>query len=203
MTKTKTDRRSTPVDQQLDPEVLAFRQQFDDRSPLDQLVREGARKMLQEAINAEVDGFIQQHRDRCDDQGRRLVVKNGSVPPREILTGAGPIEVSQGRVRDNSPDPQHRVRFTPSVLPAYLRRTDAIEELIPLLYLKGISTGDFAEALQAMVGERAKGLSANVIVRLKEQWSEEYEQWSKRDLTGKHYIYIWADGIYAKVRLEA
>ena len=202
MTKTKTDRHSTPVDQQLDPEVLAFREQFDDRSPLDQLVQEGARKMLQEAINAEVDGFIEQHRDRRDEQGRRLVVRNGSLPAREILTGAGPIEVAQGRVRDNSPDSQDRVQFTPSVLPAYLRRTEAIEELIPWLYLKGISTGDFAEALQALVGERAKGLSANVIVRLKEQWSGEYEQWSKRDLSGKHYVYIWADGIHAKVRLE-
>ena len=202
MTKTKTDRRSTPVDQQLDSEVLAFRQQFDERSPLDQLVREGARRMLQEAINAEVDGFIEQHGGRRDDQGRRLVVKNGSLPAREILTGAGPVEVSQGRVRDNSPNPDDRVQFTPSVLPAYLRRTDAIEELIPWLYLKGISTGDFAEALQALVGERAKGLSANVIVRLKEQWSDEYEQWNKRDLSDKHYVYVWADGIYAKVRLE-
>ena len=105
-------------------------------------------------------------------------------------------------MRDNSPDARDRVQFTPSVLPAYLRRTDAIEELIPWLYLKGISTGDFAEALQALVGERAKGLSANVIVRLKDQWSEEYEQWSRRDLSGKQYVYVWADGIYAKVRLE-
>jgi transposase-like protein len=202
MTKTKADRHASPVDEQLDPEVLAFRQQFEDRSPLDQLVREGARKMLQEAINAEVESFIDRHRDRCDEQGRRLVIKNGSLPPRKILTGAGPIEVTQGRVRDNSPDRESRVQFTPSVLPAYLRRTDAIEELIPWLYLKGISTGDFGEALQALVGERAKGLSPNVIVRLKEQWGDEYDAWGRRDLTGKHYVYIWADGIYAKVRLE-
>ena len=203
MSKSKSERRVTPVDEPVDPEVIAFRQQFDDdRSPLDQLVREGARRMLQEAIDAEVEAFIDQHRDRRDDQGRRLVIKNGSLPPREILTGAGPVEVTQGRVRDNSPDRQGRVQFTPSVLPAYLRRTDAIEELIPWLYLKGISTGDFAEALQALVGERAKGLSPNVIVRLKEQWADEYDEWSRRDLTGKHYVYIWADGIYAKVRLE-
>ncbi|MEM7315148.1 MAG: IS256 family transposase [Planctomycetota bacterium] len=202
MTKSKADRRSTPVDQPLDPEVLAFRRQFDDRSPLDELVREGARKMLQAAINAEVDGFVEQHRERRDEEGRRLVVKNGSLPARQILTGAGPIEVSQGRVRDNSPNSRNRVQFTPSVLPAYLRRTDAIEELIPWLYLKGISTGDFAEALQALVGERAKGLSANVVVRLKDQWAEEYEQWSRRDLSGKRYVYVWADGIHAKVRLE-
>ena len=202
MSKNTTGRSATPVDERLDSEVVAFRQQFDDRSPLDQLVREGARRMLQEAINAEVEGFIDEHRERRDEQGRRLVIKNGSLPPREILTGAGPVEVTQGRVRDNSPDRENRVAFTPSVLPAYLRRTDAIEELIPWLYLKGISTGDFAEALQSLVGERAKGLSPNVIVRLKEQWADEYDQWSRRDLTGKHYVYIWADGIYAKVRLE-
>jgi len=202
MTKSKADRHVLPVDEPLDPEVLAFRERFDDRSPLDELVREGARRMLQEAINAEVDSFIDQHRNRRDEQGRRLVIKNGNLPPREILTGAGPVEVTQGRVRDNSPDPESRVRFTPSVLPAYLRRTDAIEELIPWLYLKGISTGDFGEALQALVGERAKGLSPNVIVRLKEQWGDEYDAWSRRDLSGKQYVYFWADGIYAKVRLE-
>lgn len=202
MSQIKTDRSSLPVDQDHDPEVLAFRAQFGDRSPLDELVREGAKRMLQAAIDAEVEAFIAQHADRRDDSGRRQVVKNGSLPSREILTGAGPIEVKQGRVRDNSPDADSRVQFVPSVLPAYLRRTDAIEELIPWLYLKGISTSDFGEALQALVGERAKGLSANVVVRLKEQWSDEYDEWMKRDLTGKHYVYIWADGIHAKVRLE-
>ena len=202
MTKTKTQRRSTPVDEAPDPEVIAFRRQFDEPSPLDQIVREGARRMLQEAIDAEVEAFIDQHRHRTDEHGRRLVVKNGSLPAREIITGAGQIEVSQGRVRDNSPEADRRVQFSPRVLPAYLRRTDAIEELIPWLYLKGISTNDFGEALQALVGENAKGLSPNVIVRLKDQWSDEYDDWSKRDLSEKRYVYIWADGIYAKVRLE-
>lgn len=158
--------------------------------------------MLQAAIDAEVDSFIEAHRDRRDEQGRRQVVKNGKLPAREILTGAGAIKVQQGRVRDNSPDASQRVQFSPSVLPAYLRRTDAIEELIPWLYLKGVSTSDFSEALQALVGERAKGLSANVVVRLKEQWADEYDTWMKRDLSEKQYVYLWADGIYAKVRLE-
>ena len=202
MNQTTTDRQTLPVDEVTDPEVLAFREQFDDRSPLDQLVREGARRMLQEAIDAEVTAFLETHQDRRDERGRRLVVRNGSLPAREILTGAGPIEIKQGRVRDNSPNPDERVQFTPSVLPAYLRRTEAVEELIPWLYLKGISTSDFGEALQALVGEKAKGLSANVVVRLKEQWSQEYEAWSRRDLTGKQYVYVWADGIHAKVRLE-
>ena len=158
--------------------------------------------MLQAAIDAEVEAFIAQHSDRLDEQGRRQVVKNGSLPEREILTGAGAIRVKQGRVRDNHPDPDKRVTFSPSVLPSYLRKTSAIEELIPWLYLKGISTSDFAEALQSLVGERAAGLSANVVVRLKEQWCVEYEEWNKRDLSKNEYVYVWADGIYAKVRLE-
>ncbi len=202
MNQTKTDRLAVPVDTQIDPEVISFRAQFDQKSPLDELVREGARRMLQSAIDAEVDAFTALHDHRRDERGRRLVVRNGNLPEREILTGAGAIPVQQGRVRDNTSDADQRVVFTPSVLPAYLRKTEAIEELIPWLYLKGISTGDFAEALQSLVGERAAGLSANVVVRLKEQWCQEYEEWSKRDLSAKHYVYIWADGIHAKVRLE-
>jgi len=202
MSKITTGRHDVPASDQLDPEVLAFRRQFDDRSPLDEIIREGARKMLQAAIDAEVDSFIQDYQHRRDESGRRLVVKNGSLPAREILTGAGSIPVQQGRVRDNSTDRNSRVEFSPNVLPAYLTRTAAIEELIPWLYLKGISTGDFGEALQALVGEKAKGLSANVVVRLKEQWSDEYDEWMKRDLSGKQYVYVWADGIHVKVRLE-
>ncbi len=202
MIKTKTDRPDVPVDEAPDPEVISFRSHFDQRSPLDEIVKEGARRMLQAAIDAEVDAFIQQHADRTDEQGRRLVVKNGNLPEREILTGAGAIAVTQGRIRDNDPDRSKRITFSPSVLPSYLRKTKAIEELIPWLYLKGISTGDFGEALQSLVGERAAGLSANVVCRLKEQWGNEYDDWSKRDLSDKHYVYVWADGIHAKVRLE-
>jgi len=200
MSKCRAAGQSTPA-VAASSEVLAFREQLGERSELDELVREGARRMLQAAIDAEVSEFVERHRERVDDQGRRLVVRNGSLPAREVLTPAGPIEVRQGRVRDNTANPDERVRFTPSVLPAYLRRTAAIEELIPWLYLKGISSGGFQEALQALVGEKAKGLSPNVIVRLKEQWTEEYEEWERRDLTGKQYVYVWADGIHAKVRL--
>jgi transposase-like protein len=187
---------------ELDSEVVAFRRQFEDGSTLDQIIREGAQRMLQAAINAEVDSFVERHEDRRDEQGRRLVVRNGHLPTREILTGAGPVQVRQGRVRDNSPNADERVQFTPSVLPAYLRRSSAIEELIPWLYLKGVSTGDFQEALQALVGEKARGLSPNVVVRLKQQWGEEYDQWCRRDLSQKQYVYLWADGIHVKVRLE-
>jgi transposase-like protein len=158
--------------------------------------------MLQAAINGEVDEFLAQHAERRDEAGRRLVVRNGHLPQRTLLTGAGPLELSQPRVRDNSPDPESRVHFSPSVLPAYLRKSPAIEELIPWLYLKGISTGDFSEALKALVGEAAQGLSPNVIVRLKEQWSQEYEAWMNRDLSQKQYVYLWADGIHVNVRLE-
>ena len=133
---------------------------------------------------------------------RRVVVRNGHLPSREILTGAGPLPVKQPRVRDKSPDADARVIFTPKVLPPYLKRTDAIEELIPWLYLKGVSTGDFSEALQALVGEQAKGLSANVVVRLKEQWTADFEEWSRRDLAREQYVYVWADGIHVNVRLE-
>ncbi|MBA3311762.1 MAG: transposase, partial [Planctomycetaceae bacterium] len=136
------------------------------------------------------------------EQGRRLIVRNGHLPAREILTGAGPLEVRQPRVRDRSPDSEQRVRFSPGVLPPYLRRSRSLDELIPRLYLKGISTGDFSEALQSLLGPQAPGLSANVVVRLKEQWSHEYEDWNRRDLSHRQYVYVWADGIHVNVRLE-
>jgi len=187
----------------LDPEVLQFRSRFDQTSPLDGLVHQGAQRMLQSAIEAEVEEFLAQHAERCDVRGNRLVVRNGRLPAREILTGAGRLEVQQPRVRDNSREKEDRVRFSSQILPPYLRRSKALDELIPWLYLKGVSTGDFSEALQSLLGEGAPGLSPNVVVRLKEQWSVEYDQWSRRDLSSKQYVYLWVDGIHANVRLEA
>jgi len=191
-----------PEASSLDREVASFREQFDGRAMLDQLVRQGAQQMLQSAIEAEVDDFLKQHQGRRDERGNRLVVGNGYKPPRRVVTGAGPLEVQERRVRDNSPNKDERVHFSSAILPPYLRRSRAIEEFIPWLYLKGISTGDFSEALQPLLGEQAKGLSPNVIVRLKEQWTVEYEEWNRRDLTDKRYVYIWADGIHVNVRLE-
>jgi transposase-like protein len=185
-----------------DLEVAQFREQFERCDMLDEIVHRGAQQLLQQAIDVEVQQFIERYRQRCDSRGNRLVVRNGHKPPRKILTGAGSLEVRQPRVRDNSPNKEERVQLTSAILPPYLRRSKSLDELLPWLYLKGISTGDFSEALQALVGEQAKGLSANVIVRLKEQWSAEYDEWSRRDLSGKQYVYIWADGIYANVRLE-
>jgi putative transposase len=203
MVKATTARDMNPDADQVDPEVIAFRAQFDNQSPLDELVRVGAQRMLQSAIEAEVQEFLEKHQERTDEDGRRFVVRNGQLPAREILTGAGPLEVRQPRVRDNSPNQEQRIRFSSKILPPYLRRSKSIDELIPWLYLKGISTGAFAEALQCLLGEDAKGLSPNVVVRLKEKWSQEYEAWNHRDLTDKQYVYVWADGIHVNVRLES
>jgi putative transposase len=186
----------------LDREVANFREQFDGRALLDQLVRQGAQQMLQKAVEAEVAVFLQDHQERRDEHGNRLVVGNGYKPARKIVTGAGTLKVQERRVRDNSPAKHERVHFSSAILPPYLRRSRAIEEFIPWLYLRGISTGDFSEALEPLLGEQARGLSPNVVVRLKEQWTVEYEEWSRRDLADKQYVYIWADGISVNVRLE-
>jgi transposase-like protein len=197
----RTPARTASIER-VDPEVVEFREAFESKSTLDEIVREGARKMLQTAIEVEVDDFLAQHADRRDECGKRLVVRNGSLPSRELLTGAGSLKVKQPRVRDKSPHSDDRVRFSPSVLPPYLRRSQSVDELIPWLYLKGISTGDFSEALGALLGQDAPNLSANVIVRLKDKWSQEYEDFSRRDLSQRHYVYFWADGIHVNVRLE-
>lgn len=204
MSKSTESMFANPQADQVDIEVVQFREQFDSEQPsiLDQVVRNGARKMLQTALEEEVQEFLDNHSQRRDENGKRLVVRNGHMPERKITTGAGNLEIRQPRVRDNSPDKEQRVSFSSAILPPYLRRSKSIEEFIPWLYLKGISTGDFSEALQTLLGEQAKGLSPNVIVRLKEQWSAEYEEWSRRDLSDKHYVYVWADGIYVNVRLE-
>jgi transposase-like protein len=201
MRQVTTEELSSPA-ATLDAEVLEFRAQFGPTSPLDELVRQGAQQMLQTAIEAEVDEFLAVHSTRRDARGNRQVVRNGYLPFRELLTGAGRLAVEQPRVRDNSSEREGRVRFSSSILPPYLRRSKAIDELIPWLYLKGISTGDFTEALQALVGEDAPALSVNVVVRLTQQWSQEYDAGSRRDLSEKQYVYVWADGIHVNVRLE-
>jgi transposase-like protein len=157
--------------------------------------------MLAKAIEAEVAEWIDARDQLVDHNGRRQVVRNGFHPRREILTGLGPMTVQQPRVLDRRPLHEKEV-FRPSVLPPYLRRTKTIDELIPWLYLKGISTGDFPEALQSLLGVDAKGLSANTVTRLKAAWEEEHKDWSKRSLKGKQYVYVWADGIHFNIRLE-
>ena len=168
------------------------------RSVLDELVREGARRMLQTAIEEEVVAYVESHKEIHDQDGHRLVTRNGHLPERTLVSGAGPLEVKQPRVNDRRP----QCRFRSSILPPFLRRLPSVDALIPILYLKGVSTGDFAEALSAILGPQAVGLSPTNIVRLKEGWQKEYEAWVTRDLSRKRYVYFWADGIYFNVRLD-
>ena len=167
-------------------------------SALDHLIREGARKMLQSALDHEVAEFIERMKCRRMEDGLREIVRNGHSPERDILSGAGPLRIKQPRVRDR----KSATRFSSRILPPFLRRVPSIDALIPVLYLKGISTGDFSEALEAILGPQAAGLSATNIVRLKEGWKTEYEAWAVRDLSTKSYVYLWADGIYFNVRLD-
>lgn len=167
---------------------------------LTEVLRKGARELLAQAINQEVREWIEKRVGVVDENGRRQVVRNGHLPERTIQTGIGPVEVRQPRVHDRRAQDEREV-FSSKILPPYLRKTKSLEELIPWLYLKGISTGDFQEALQALVGPKCPGLSANTITRLKSVWQEEYDVWSKRSLAGKEYVYVWADGIYSNVRL--
>jgi len=168
---------------------------------LDDILRDGARRALQSAIEREVQDYIDGNGRHVDEEGRRLVVRNGFHPARQIQTGSGSIEVRQPRVNDKRVDEQgNRFRFTSKILPPYLRKSKAIEELVPWLYLKGISSSDFPDAL-ACLGHDGSGLSATSVVRMKEIWQGEYENFSRRSLEGKRYVYVWADGIYFNVRL--
>jgi len=170
---------------------------------LTEILRQGARKLLADAIEDEVSAYIEAHQHNVDEKGKRLVVRNGHKPERQILTGIGSVPVRAPRVNDRRTDEQgNRIRFTSSILPPYLRKTRSVEELIPWLYLKGISTGDFSEALAALLGPDAPGLSATTVTRLKQVWQRDYEAWSRRSLEGKRYVYFWADGVHFNIRLE-
>lgn len=170
---------------------------------LTEVLRDGAREMLGSAIEAEVAEYIAAHAHERDTDGHRLVVRNGHASERELQTGLGAIPVKQPRVNDRRVDDDGtRFRFTSHILPPYLRKTKSIEELIPWLYLRGISTGDFSQALAALLGPEAPGLSASTVVRLKQVWQQDHEAWSKRSLADKRYVYWWVDGIYFNIRLE-
>ena len=168
---------------------------------LSDVLRQGAQQLLAQAVEAEVDDWIERHQDCRDDADRRQVVRNGHLPQRTITTGLGPVTVKQPRVHDRRPA-ELREKFSSAILPPYLRKTKSVEELIPWLYLKGVSTGDFSEALAALLGPDAKGLSATTVTRLKGLWEQEYHDWSKRSLAGKQYVYVWADGVHFNIRLE-
>ena len=173
------------------------------RDALDEVLREGAQRMLRQAIEAEVAAYIDEHQDERDEHGRRLVVRNGTKPRRRIGTGVGEIEIAQPRVDDRRIDEDgDRMRFQSKILPPYLRRTKSIDELVPWLYLKGISTNDFPEFLQKLLGTSAASLSPTTVVRLKEAWMKEYDAWRARSLEGRRYVYVWADGVYFNIRLD-
>ncbi len=169
--------------------------------PLTDILRRGARTLLAQAIEAEVADYLQARAHLKDEAGRQQVVRNGHLPERSIQTGVGPVEVRQPRVRDRRPVEQ-REAFTSAILPPYLRKTKSLEDLVPWLYLKGVSTGDFTDALAAILGPDAPGLSATTVTRLKAGWEAEYDAWSRRSLEGKRYVYVWADGVHFNIRLE-
>lgn len=170
--------------------------------PITDILRQGARKLLAQALEAEVEIFLSNYKELTDELGRQRLVRNGYLPERSIQTGIGSVPVKAPRVRDRHYQPSNRIPFTSSILPAYLRKTRSLEHLIPWLYLKGVSTGDFSDALYALVGKDAPGLSSATIGRLKTVWEQDLKTWQKRDLSNKRYVYFWVDGIYCHVRMD-
>jgi putative transposase len=171
----------------------------EETDPLHALLRAGARELIAQAVEAELASFLEGVAGQRLEDGRQAVVRNGYLPERTVQTGVGEVEVRVPKVRDRSGG---GARFNSNLLPPYLKRARSIEELIPWLYLKGVSTGDYQEALAALLGDGAKGLSANTVSRLKQGWIDEHRAWSQRDLTERRYVYWWADGVYSNVRLD-
>jgi putative transposase len=170
--------------------------------PISEILRQGARNLISQALEIELELFINQYKDLRDQMGLQRIVRNGYLPERQIQTGIGPVSVKAPRIRDRHQNASKRIHYSSAILPPYLRKTRSMEQLLPWLYLKGVSTGDFGDALSALVGKDAPGLSAPTIARLKTVWQQEYEQWQKRSLLGKRYVYFWADGVYCNVRMD-
>ena len=172
--------------------------------PLTEIAREGARQMLAAALRAEAASFVAQFEDERLPDGRHRIVRHGTGPERMIQTGIGPIPVQRQNVRDRAADvsAEGRIRFTSNILPRWARRSKSLDALLPILYLRGISTGDFQEALTALLGSDAPNLSPGVIPRLTAGWQEDYDRWQRRDLSARRYVYIWADGVYLQARME-
>jgi transposase-like protein len=186
-----------------DSTVVRFPQPDAIDDPLTAVLRSGARRLLVQAIEAEAEAFLAEMADRRLVDGRARVVRHGHGPERTIQTGIGPVEVRRVKVRDRAPAGSgERVRFTSRILPRWARRTGSLAALLPVLYLRGISTGDFQEALAALLGKEAPNLSPPVIARLRSDWQAEYERWQRRDLSARRYVYVWADGVYLQARME-
>lgn len=172
--------------------------------PLTSVLREGARRLLAQAVEAEAEAFLAAMSEERLADGRARVVRHGHGPERIIQTGIGPVPVKRAKLRDRAAEAsgEDRITFTSALLPKWARRTKSLDALIPVLYLRGISTGDFQEALGALLGRDAPNLSPSVIGRLKEEWQGDYVRWQRRDLSARHYVYIWADGVYLQARME-
>src|SRR5512135_3242867 len=187
-----------------DTTVIRLRQPDAIDDPLSELAREGARRMLGQVLIAEADAFVAMWKDVKLPDGRDRVVRHGHGPERAIQTGIGPVAVRRAKVRDRGKvGAAEKIRFTSSILPKWARRTKSLDALLPILYLRGISTGDFQEALSALLGKDAPNLSPAVITRLTAEWQADYEAWQKRDLSARRYVYVWADGVYLQARMEA
>ena len=173
--------------------------------PLTEIARDGARQMLMMALKAEAASFVAQFDEERLPDGRQRVVHHGQGPERTIQTGIGPIPVHRQKVRDRATGvpPETKIRFSSAILPKWARRTQSLDALLPVLYLRGVSTGDFQEALAALLGKDAPNLSPSVIARLTQDWQAEYDRWQGRDLSARRYVYIWADGVYLQARMEA
>ena len=186
-----------------DSNVVRLRQPEEIDDPLTAILRTGARRLLEQAIEAEVDAFLASMKDVKLADGRDRVVRHGHGPERTIQTGIGPVEVRRAKVRDRGVgEDGERLRFTSAILPRWARRSKSLDALLPVLYLRGVSTGDFQDALSALLGKEAPNLSPSVIARLKEDWAADYARWQKRDLSARRYVYIWADGVYLQARME-
>jgi putative transposase len=186
-----------------DSTVIQLRQPDAIDDPLTEVAREGARRMLAQVLIAEADAFVALWKDVKLPDGRDRVVRHGHGPERAIQTGVGPVAVRRAKVRDRGKvGATEKIRFTSSILPKWARRTKSLDALLPILYLRGISTGDFQEALSALLGKDAPNLSPAVITRLTAEWQAEYDAWQKRDLSARRYVYVWADGVYLQARME-
>lgn len=179
--------------------VVPFGKPGTAQDPLTEMLREGAQRLIQQAVEAELTEMLAQFSGQTDEQGRAAVVRNGYLPEREVLTGIGPVRVQVPKVRSRSGEP---AVFRSALVPPYVRRARSVDAALPWLYLKGVSTGQMGEALQVLVGPDAKGLSSSVVSRLKGQWREEYETWRKQRLDKDRWVYVWADGIHSGLRAE-
>ena len=186
-----------------DTTVIAFRQPDAVDDPLTELAREGARRMLAQVLIAEADAFVAMWKDEKLSDGRDRIVRHGHGPHRAIQTGVGPVEVRRAKVRDRGEvGTEEKIRFSSAIMPKWARRTKSLDALLPVLYLRGVSTGDFQEALAALLGKDAPNLSPAVISRLTAEWQVDYDTWQKRDLSARRYVYVWADGVYLQARME-